>query len=275
MRALSGASEDDRRAAANGHRAATRAVVWSITPAVVVGVVVGLVLGVIAGMVVGLIAAAVAGVLVWAAAWSYVWRRADQVVLRAIGARPAAPGELRRIENLVDGLCATMGLARPSLAVVRSDRPNAMAVGRTPDSATLVVTDAVETALSVVELEGLLAHELVHIKRRDTAVASVVVATAAPLAVLGLSDAERVHAAVGEDREFQTDRRAASVVRYPPGLGSVLAAAASASPAPWPPAGGRTAALTRWLWIDPALPGQDPTGHLDLPVVRAAALADW
>ena len=248
---------------------------WSLGPAVVAGAVAGVVAALVAGTVVGVVAAGVVALAGWSGLVAAIWRRSDGFVLRAIGARPAEPGELPRVENLVDGLCATMGLARPDLAVVHAERPNAMSVGRVPGAATLVVTDAVEASLSVVELEGLLAHELVHIKRRDTALAAVVVATAAPRAALGLADADAVHRAVGGDREYRADQRAAAVVRYPPGLGSVLTAAADAPAVPWPPGAGRTAALTRWLWLDPVLPDRDPTGQLDLPVVRAAALAEW
>ena len=68
------------------------------------------------------------------------------------------------------------------------------------------------------------------------------------------SAAETVHGLVGRGREFSADQRAALVVRYPTGIGSALGAMAAAPPTGargWPPAPGRTAALTRWLWVDP------------------------
>ena len=73
---------------------------------------------------------------------------------------------------------------------------------------------------------------------------------------------DRVHSLVGRGREFSADQRAAGVVRYPPGIGSALDAMVEqpAAGASWPPGTGRTAALTRWLWIDPTV-GPQPAGR--------------
>jgi heat shock protein HtpX len=246
-----------------------------LVPSLVVGLLVGTVL-VIVGLPV-LIASPVfvlvaAGLMVW------LWRRGPATVLRALDAQPSEERDRPRLHNVVDGLCATMGLPRPAICWVESPIPNAMAVGRDPQSATLVVTSALDRALTLVELEGVLAHELVHIKRHDTVVSSVAVMVTAPTSVvIGLPKAaERVHALVGRGREFSADQRAAGVVRYPPGIASALQAMAEAADVttPWPPGGGRTAALTRWLWVDPmvGMP-TDPSavGELDATAVRAAA----
>jgi len=92
-----------------------------------------------------------------------------------------------------------MGLDRPDIAVVVSDVPNALAVGRDPKSATLVVTTGLDAALGLVELEGVLAHELVHIKRHDTVLSSVAVLVAAPWSVVRGTTvgADTVHDLVG------------------------------------------------------------------------------
>ena len=87
-----------------------------------------------------------------------------------------------RLHNLVDGLCATMGLPRPIICLVDSPVPNAMAVGRDPATAWLIVTSGLDRSLTLVELEGVLAHELVHIKRHDTVVSGVAVIAALPWA---------------------------------------------------------------------------------------------
>jgi heat shock protein HtpX len=173
-----------------------------------------------------------------------------------------------------------MGLPAPDICVLDSDIPNAMAVGHDPRSATLVVTSALDYSLSLVELEGVLAHELVHVKRHDIVVAALAVTTMAPWSALVGADraAARVHDLAGQGREFAADQRAAGVVRYPPGIGSALETMleGSAVGEPWPPGRGRTAALTRWLWIDPNVAGDSgpPTaGNLDDTRVRAAALA--
>jgi len=210
----------------------------------------------------------------------WLWRGSQGAVLRSVGALPSDEWEHPRLHNLVDGLCATMGLPRPAIWVVASPVPNAMAVGRDPRTASLVVTSGLEQSMSLVELEGVLAHELVHIKRRDTVVAAVAVAAVGPLVpFIGLERAsDRVHSLVGRGREFSADRRAARVVRYPPGITSALDAMAVGvgAGAPWPPGTGRLAPLTRWLWIDPmagAPAGEPIEGNLDDTRVRAASWA--
>ncbi len=240
------------------------------------GIVVGVVL-VVVGLplfvgVAGLVVVA-AGVVVW------LWRSAPKAVLSSIGARSTEEWEHPRLFNLVDGLCATMGLPAPTICVVDSPVPNAMAVGHDPGSASLVVTSGLDATLTLVELEGVLAHELVHIKRHDTVLAGLAVVTTAPwAAITGVAGGvDRVHRLIGRGRAFDADQRAARVVRYPPGIAAALDAMVardSEESAPWPPGRGRTAALTRWLWIDPMVgaPANEPTeGNLDDTRVRAAA----
>ena len=210
----------------------------------------------------------------------WIWRGAPGMVLRAVGAQPSDEDERPRLHNLVDGLCASMGLPRPAVMVVDHPLPNALTVGRHPRSATLVVTSALDESLSLVELEGVLAHELVHIKRHDTVCSGVAVAVVAPLAAVSGSGAGLVHVLVGPGREFAADQRAVSVVRCWAGLGSALGAMTASSTAqtpqpPWPPGRGRRAALTRWLWINPVVgagPDRPIEGNLDDVEVRAAAL---
>ena len=229
----------------------------------------------------------VALVVVAAAVVLWLWWSAPRTVLRAVGARPSHDWEHPRLHNLVDGLCATMGLPGPIICVVDSPVPNAMAVGHDPGSASLVVTSGLDEALTLVELEGVLAHELVHIKRHDTVLAGVAVVTTAPWAVFTgpAGGADRVHRIIGRGRAFDADQRAARVVRYPPGIGSALDTMVGAVPGrpplrrtrqPGRPVPGRTAALTRWLWFDPmvgAPAGESPEGNLDDTRVRAAALS--
>ena len=139
-----------------------------------------------------------------------VWRWAPGTVARSLGARPSEEWEHPRLHNLVDGLCATMGLDRPRVLVVESGVPNAMAIGRDPASAILVVTSALDRVLGLVELEGVLAHELVHIKRHDTVLAGVAVMVTAPWAVVRGTPAgvRTVHRLIGPGREFSADQRA-------------------------------------------------------------------
>jgi Zn-dependent protease with chaperone function len=218
-------------------------------------------------------------VTVIVAAW--IWSRAPGVVLGSLGAVPSTANEHPRLHNLVNGLCATMGLERPAIQMTVSDCPNAMAIGRDPKSATLVVTSGLERSLGLVELEGVLAHELVHIKRNDTALAAVAVVVALPWAMvrgtpIGI---HTVHRLVGSGREFSADQRAALIVRYPNGIASALEtmAASVSAVGTWPPAPGRVAALTRWLWVDPmagSAADESSEGNLDDTRVRAATLTE-
>jgi Zn-dependent protease with chaperone function len=247
-----------------------------LMPGLVLGVVIG---GLLAGVGLPIYLAAVVFVVVAVAVMVVLWQRAPGSVLRAVGARPSQESERPRLHNLVDGLCATMGLPQPAIAVVDSPVPNAMSLGRDPRSATLVVTSALDQVLTLVELEGVLAHELVHIKRHDTVLATVAVTVASPLSlVIGLPRATERIRRIGSGREFAADQRAAVVVRYPPGIGSALSTMLEGPDrsAPWPPGQGRTAALTRWLWIDPmvGIPSAvSLEGNLDDTRVRAAAQA--
>jgi hypothetical protein len=262
----------DRLFRHNRHRALSIAGLAGLVPGVVVGVVL---------VAVGLpIVAAVALVGVAGGVFWWTWRTAPTRVIRALGAQLSDEDEHPRLHNLVDGLCASMGLPRPTIFVVGHQVPNAMAVGRDPSTASLIVTSALDHSLSLVQLEGVLAHELVHVKRDDTVLAGVAVVAMAPVSVLVsvARAADRVHAIVGPGREFSADQQAAAVVRYPPGVGSALEVMVEgpAPTTPWPPGRGRTAALTRWLWIDPwgGRPADGETvGNLDDTRVRAEALS--
>jgi hypothetical protein len=242
---------------------------------VLAGLVVLIVLAVVGLPVVGVVGL----VVVSGGVATALWRQAPGAILRSIGAQPSLEWERPRLHNLVEGLCATMGLAPPTIYVVDSAVPNAMALGRSPDQASLVVTSGLERALTLVELEGVLAHELVHIKRQYTVLAgAAVVSTRILTVVAGAAwGVARVHRLVGPGRAFDADQRAARVVRYPSGIGSALALMAAGQPSatPWPSPAGRLALLTRWLWIDPmaGAPDESAEGNLDDTRVRAAALA--
>ena len=241
-----------------------------------------LVIGGIVGFIVVLLGLALVGagvfVVVTLVIAGWIWRTAPRMVVRAVGASPSNEEERPRLHNVVDGLCATMGLPRPVVLVVDSPVLNALAIGRDPQRASLIVTSGLDESLSLVELEGVVAQELVHIKRQDTVRSGIAVAVVAPLALVSSSGAAMVHALVGHGREFSADQRAVGVVRYPTGLGSALRTMADStgSSMPWPPGGGRISSLTRWLWINPMAGSTSEGavgGELDDAGVRAAALA--
>ena len=172
-------------------------------PALVLGAV-----GLLAGFVVGVVIL----VVVAAAGAAAVWALADRRAVVAIGGVPADLRAHARLYNLVDGLCAAGGVAPPRLVVVDDPALNALAVGRDPRKATLAVTTGILRDLSRIELEGVLANELVRIKRRST-LPGTLAAGAGPLA-------RRV--ARRCDREEAVDMAAVALTRYPPGLASAL-----------------------------------------------------
>lgn len=261
------ARRDLQRAARHQHR---RAIVASAVPGVLIGVVVAVVLGALVTP-----AAAVVGVVVAAAAAVIVWERAPHRLLRALDARPLAFHDAPRAHVMVEGLCATMGLASPRLAVVDSAVVDAVTVGTRPATTTVVLTSGLLRAFGPVELEGALAHELSHVKHGDVPFATVVAAELLPWArwIDGGAVLRRLR---GRDLEWATDRRSVGVTRYPPGLRAALGAMAAAAEAD----GGRLAdsavgRCTRWLWtapLGPAITGDQLIGALDVTSVRVDAL---
>ena len=126
----------------------------------VVAVVVAALLGAGPVAVLPALALAVAG-----AVWAH--RRSDAVVLAVSHADPADPATHPRLHNLVDGLCTAAGLPKPRLYVIDDRALNALTTGRDPGHAAVAVTTGLLERLDRVELEGVLAHELSHIKSHD------------------------------------------------------------------------------------------------------------
>ncbi|MDA8072744.1 MAG: M48 family metalloprotease [Actinomycetota bacterium] len=229
----------------------------------------------------GAVLAVVVGVVVGVGVSLALWRRAPAMLLRALGAEPAAEEQWPRPFGLVDGLCASMGLAGPALWVLDDPSANALVVGTWCGSAVLVVTSGLLTRLDPVQLEGVLAHELVHLKRGDVVVGTMAAVLVLPFA--GVLDVGRlVHRLRGRGNELATDQLAVAVTRYPPGLRhgleTMVAMCDAGGPAPaarptlQATAVGRS---TRWLWtvaLGPAPRGATAVGELDAPDVRMAAL---
>ena len=99
------------------------------------------------------------------AALSY-WK-SDSIALAVSRARPADEQQYARLHNLVEGLCIASGLPKPRLYVIDDDAPNAFATGRNPSHAAIAVTTGLLDKMNRVELEGVLAHELSHVKNYD------------------------------------------------------------------------------------------------------------
>ncbi len=181
--------------------------------------VVGLLVVLVAGL--GVVGLAVV-VLLAAAATLAAYAAAAGLVLRAVHARPADPVQYQRVHNLVEGLCIAEGLSKPSLYVIDDPAPNALSVGRGPRTAAVAVTTGLVDALNRVELEGVLAHELSHVKNDDIVAGTVAVTTLGALSFLGPLAASLMQFAVGSRREVRADADGVLVTRYPPGLCAAL-----------------------------------------------------
>jgi heat shock protein HtpX len=228
-------------------------VVGFVAIVVLVGAAVGALIG--AGPWGMLVALVVSAVVAFGSYW-----KADSIALAVSRAKPADPQEYQRLHNLVEGLCIASGLPKPRIYIVRDPAPNAFATGRNPKHAAIAVTTGLLEKLNRVELEGVVAHELSHIKNYDILVSTLAVTMvgaialladtamrlmwwnggrvrrdgdrndgANPLALLGvillvLSPiiARAMQAAISRRRETLADVTACQMTRYPPGLISAL-----------------------------------------------------
>ena len=180
--------------------------------------VVGALLAALAGRVVFILAAVVALVL---AVVAFLY--ADRLVLRLSHARLVSPDEEPRYHNLVEGLCVSAGLPKPDLYVIDDDIPNSFATGRSPNHASIVVTTGLLGRLSRMELEGVLAHELAHIRNHDILVTALGTALVAlPLLPARSLSTRLLDALVGRGREYDADVSGVRLTRYPPGLAAAL-----------------------------------------------------
>ena len=128
----------------------------------------------------GLLVAVVIAVALSAGAY---WR-SDAIALAMSHARPADPVVHARLHNLIEGLCIAGGLPKPRVYVIEDDAPNAFATGRDPRHAAVAVTTGLLDKLTRIELEGVLAHELSHIKNYDILVSTLAVTMVGIVALL-------------------------------------------------------------------------------------------
>ncbi len=115
------------------------------------------------------------------AAVSY-WK-SDAIALAVSRAKPASVEEHPRLHNIVEGLCIAGGLPKPRVYVVEDPSPNAFATGRNPKHAAIAVTTGLRERMNRVELEGVLAHELSHIKNYDILVSTLAVTMVGVIAI--------------------------------------------------------------------------------------------
>ncbi len=181
----------------------------------------------------------------------------DKLTLATTGAKPISRDEHRDLWNIVENLSIAEGMQAPKVYVINDPAPNAFATGRDEKHGALAVTTGLLGMMEKSELEGVVAHELSHIKNRDTLVMMVVVVllgfvtllsdfflrsmfygggssdrdnklgaimvvVGVALAVLSPIIARLIQFAISRKREFLADASGALMTRYPEGLASAL-----------------------------------------------------
>jgi heat shock protein HtpX len=200
-------------------------------------------------------------------AWtSYYW--SDAIVLGLYGARPADKTLHAQLYNVVEGLAIAAGVPMPKVYIIDEDSPNAFATGRNPEHSVVCVTTGLLKLVDKYELEGVVAHEMSHIRNYDIRVQTMVVVLAGMTVLLGdwimrsmfwsrgrrrsnsRSDnrvegaimligvvfailspiiAQLMRMAISRRREYLADASAVKLTRYPEGLSNALRKLASYS----------------------------------------------
>jgi heat shock protein HtpX len=207
---------------------------------------------------VGIALAVIIAVAMTAGSYYY----SDRVVLAMSRARPVEKAEYPYLYNVVEGLAIAAGVPTPKCYVIDDTAPNAFATGRNPEHSVVVVTTGLLQKMDRLELEGVIAHEMSHIKNYDillqtltvvmvgvvallsdwllrsfwwggarrrgsgrgrgSGAAGLVVVLGLVLAVLSPLIAQLIRLAVSRRREFLADASGAMLTRYPLGLASAL-----------------------------------------------------
>jgi heat shock protein HtpX len=188
-----------------------------------------------------------------AMAWGS-WYASDKIALSMSRAKPADGAEYRQLHNIVEELSIGSGIPKPRVYVIDDTAPNAFATGRDPEHAAIAVTRGLIAKMNRAELQGVIAHELSHIKNRDTLVMTLTVTLVGvvvlladwflramwwgggrdrgrgngaglPIAIIGFVllllaplFAYLLQFAISRQREYLADADAVLVTRYPDGL---------------------------------------------------------
>ncbi|MBU2701081.1 heat shock protein HtpX [Sporomusaceae bacterium BoRhaA] len=108
----------------------------------------------------------------------------DKIVLSMYGAREVTVNDAADLIRIVAGLAQKANLPMPKVYIMDTDVPNAFATGRDPEHSAVAVTTGIMRALSLSELEGVLAHELAHVKHRDTLISTIVASVAGVITMI-------------------------------------------------------------------------------------------
>ncbi|QRZ14119.1 zinc metalloprotease HtpX [Paracoccus methylovorus] len=182
----------------------------------------------------------------------FAWWNSDKMVLRQQGAMLVTRQQAPELVDMVAALAQRAGMPMPKVYVLETEQPNAFATGRNPENAAVAVTQGIMRTLNRDELAGVVAHELAHIKHRDTLTMTVTATMAGAIAMLGnmlmfssmfggRSDnrggglaailamifapmaAGMVQMAISRTREYEADRTGAEICGRPMALASALA----------------------------------------------------
>jgi heat shock protein HtpX len=202
----------------------------------------------------------------------------DRIVLAAYGARPLSEEQAPELFRIVRELAAGAHMPMPSVYLIPSESPNAFATGRSPEHAAVAVTEGIMRLLTLDELRGVLAHELSHVKNRDTLISAIAATLAGVVMMIarmaqwaaifgGMRRDERdegggalelvllvvvapiaamlIQLAISRAREYEADATGARLSHAPGALAAALEKIAAASGRIPLPAGPATA----HLWI--------------------------
>ena len=259
---------------------------------VVVVALIGFAFGLVFGN--GIAATIVALVIGAIVAFMSYWK-ADKIALAVSRARPADPQQYARLHNIVEGLCIAGGLPKPGVYVIDDPAPNAFATGRDPKHAAIAVTTGLLEKMNRVELEGVVAHEISHIRNYDILISTLAVTMVGaaalladmgirmmwwnggrvsrsgdrdsrgnPLALIGFAllilapiVARAMQAAISRNRETLADVSACQLTRYPPGLISALEKLQADTTVTH-----SASTATAHLWIEQPMSGVGDNGRL-------------
>ena len=172
----------------------------------------------------------------------------DRIVLKMYRAREVTRAEAPELYEIVESLSRRAGLPMPRVAIIPGQQPNAFATGRNPEHAVVAATEGILQILDRDEIEGVMAHELAHVRHRDMLISSVAATLAGAIMVLarfglffGGGDRDRgggalallvvilapiaamlVQAAISRSREFSADAGGAEISGKPRALASAL-----------------------------------------------------
>ena len=181
----------------------------------------------------------------------FAYWNSDKAVLRMANAQPIGPNDAPRLYQMTQTMAARAGLPMPALYVIHDDQPNAFATGRNPQNAAVAVNTGLLNSMSEREVAGVVAHELAHIRNRDTLIMTVTATIAGAIGMLaqfgaffGMArDADGrpanpiagilimilapiaamiVQMAISRSREYEADRVGAEIVGDPNALADAL-----------------------------------------------------